>query len=69
MKIRVLITEAKEIEVDDNFLDLVDADKDEEALKILKEKVDVKLGCGNATINDRYIYCVTDEEGIPIYEW
>jgi hypothetical protein len=69
MKVKVLITETKEIEVDDNFLDLVDNDEDEKALKMLKEKIDVKLGCGNVTEDEPYVYCVTDEEGIPIYEW
>jgi hypothetical protein len=70
MKLKVMITETKEIEVDDKFVALIADNKGDEALKMVEEKVGLDFG-DEHTINENepYIYCIatTDEEAI--FEW
>ena len=63
-----MITETREIEVDNKFAILVDDDKDDEAIAMVEEKVGLKFGDKNTT-NKPFIYCVETEDDETIYEW
>ena len=68
MKLRVIITETREIEVDNEFIVLFRNDEDEKAIKMVEENVGLKFGDKN-TKNKPFIYCVETEEEEVLYEW
>lgn len=68
MKLRVMITETREIEVDDKFIDLFKDDENKEAIAMITEKVGLETGSKDV-VNKPYIYCVETEEGYTLYEW
>ena len=68
MKLKVMITETREIEVDDKFVALIADDKNEEAIEMVEKKVELKFGDEN-TVNKPYIYCIATKNEDAIFEW
>lgn len=68
MKLRVMITEIREIEVSNEFIILFRNNEDEKAIKIVEEKVGLKFGDKN-TKNKPYIHRIESEDEQIFYEW
>lgn len=68
MKLRVMITETREIEISNEFIILFRNNEDEKAIKMVEEKVGLKFGDKN-TKNKPYIHRIESEDEQIFYEW
>lgn len=69
MKLKVMITETREIEVDDKFVALIEANEESQALEMVEKKVGLNFGDANTKEGEPFIYCIAPEDGDAIFEW
>lgn len=69
MKLKVMITETREIEVDDKFVALIADNEKDKAIEMVEKKVGLNCGDENTKKGKPFIYCIATENEDAIFEW
>lgn len=64
-----MITETREIEVDDKFIALIADNREDKAIEMVEEKVGLNFGDENTNKNEPFIDCILTIDEDPIFEW